>query len=287
MAAAATTLGRLGGAVVSVPDPDASAGFLETALGFEIRPLDGGLQVVCAGDYGESGQAALELRPGPETGLVELVFEVGAGYDLGALALRARAAGLAPEAAGEEVAFADATGIGLRCVRAAARAVAMPAADGLRPRRLGHVNLKAADPGAAARGWEEVMGLMLSEQIGEALYFLRIAREHHNVGLRPGPRGELHHLGFEVAGWHVYEPILDRLAALGHRVEYGPGRHTPGNNIFTYLLEPASGLRLELFADMGRIAAGAEHEPKRWEAGDRMTQTLNRWGPLPPESFLA
>lgn len=288
MAGEGETLGRLGGAVVTVPDPDASAGFLAGALGFEIRPLDGALQVVCAGDYGESGQAAIELRQGAETGLVELVFEVGDGYDLERLAARAAAAGLSAEAdGGAELAFTEVSGLRLRIARAASRAVAPPPDDPLRPRRLGHVNLRAADPAAAARCWEEVMGLMLSEQIGDGLYFLRIAREHHNVGLRPGERGDLHHIGFEVAGWNVYQPILDRLSALGQRVEYGPGRHTPGNNIFTYLLEPSSGLRLELFADMGQIAAGAEHQPRRWEAGDRMKQTLNRWGPLPPESFLA
>jgi catechol 2,3-dioxygenase-like lactoylglutathione lyase family enzyme len=284
---AATTLERLGSVVVAVPDPDASAAFLEAALGFEIRPLDDGLQVVCAGDYGDTGQAAIELRQAAESVLVELVFEVGDSYDLERLAARAAAAGLERQGdGGEELAFTEVSGLRLRCVRAGASAVAAPAPHPLRPRRLGHVSLKAPDPGAAARCWEEVMGMMLSEQIATALYFLRIAREHHNIGLRPGGRGELHHLGFEVAGWHLYEPIIDRISALGHRVEYGPGRHTPGNNIFTYLLEPSSGMRIELFADMGQIAAG-EHEPKRWEGGDRMTQTLNRWGPLPPESFLA
>ncbi|MFN8164230.1 MAG: VOC family protein [Solirubrobacterales bacterium] len=280
-------MGRLSGVVVSVPDPDATAGFLEEALGFEIRPLDGALVVVCAGDYGERGQAALELRQSAVGGLVELVFEAGGGYDFEALSRRARSAGLSPEEDDGGVAFTELSGIRLRCVPAVEREVSPPAHDPLRPRRLGHVNLKAPDPAAAARFWQEVMGMMLSEQIGPGLFFLRIAREHHNVGLRPGERGELHHLGFEVAGWHVYEPILDRLSSFGHRVEYGPGRHTPGNNIFTYLLEPSSGLRLELFADMGQITADSDHEPKRWEAGDRMSQTLNRWGPLPPESFLA
>ena len=32
--------------------------------------------------------------------------------------------------------------------------------------------------------------MRLSEQIGDGLYFLRIATEHHNVGLRPGESGE-------------------------------------------------------------------------------------------------
>lgn len=288
MAGGEATLGRLGGAAFTVPDPEATAGFLEGALGFEIRPVDGGLTAVCAGDYGEHGQAALELSSGAETALTELVFEVGPDYDFERLAERARAAGLQPrEVDAGGLAFVDPSGVPLRCAPGSSREVEPPAHESLRPRRLGHANLKAADPPAAARFWQEVMGMRLSEQIGDGLFFLRIGSEHHNVGLRPGEHGEAHHLGFEVAGWHVYEPILDRISAVGHRVEYGPGRHTPGNNIFTYLVEPTSGLRLELFADMGYIPAAEAHRPRRWEAGDRMTQTLNRWGPLPPESFLA
>jgi catechol 2,3-dioxygenase-like lactoylglutathione lyase family enzyme len=168
-----------------------------------------------------------------------------------------------------------------------AREDRLPAHDPLRPRRLGHVNLKAPDPPAAAAFYAEVLGLRLSEQIGEHLFFLRLATEHHNVGLRGGDRADLHHLGFEIQGWHVLQPILDRMAELGHTVEYGPGRHRPGNNLFTYLRDPSSGLRLELFADMAHIPDAAGHVPPRWEAGDRMTKTINRWGPTPPESFLA
>ncbi len=283
-----SALGRLGGVVFAVPDPDATAAFLEQALGFEIRPVAGDLGVLCDGDYGDRGQIAIELRPGAEAALIEIPFEVGANFDFERLAARVGDAGLSSETLEDGgVGLTDPTGIRLLCVPASSREVEMPSHDPLRPRRLGHVNLKAPDPPAAATFWQQVMGMMLSEQIGDALYFLRIAGEHHNLGLRPGQRGELHHMGFEVAGWHVYEPILDRMSALGHRVEYGPGRHTPGNNIFTYLIEPSSGLRLELFADMGQIADPTNHEPRRWEPGDRMTQTLNRWGPLPPESFLA
>jgi catechol 2,3-dioxygenase-like lactoylglutathione lyase family enzyme len=276
-------LRRLAGATIEVPDPAATAEFLRDVLRFEIRDGMEGPVAVCDGDYGGSHQAAIRLREGPALELGELIFEVAAGLD--ALPTRLEAAGIEPEVGAEGVSFADPSGVGIRCREP--EAVDRPAPEPLRPRRLGHVNLKATDARAAAAFWQETMGMRLSEQIGEGLFFLRINSEHHNLGIRPGERGTLHHMGFEVEGWHSYEPILDRLSALGHRVEYGPGRHTPGNNIFTYLLEPSSGLRIELFADMAQIVDAVDHEPARWEAGDRMKQTLNRWGPLPPESFLA
>ena len=285
MSEAAETFGlrRLAGATVEVPDPTATAEFLREALRFEIRDGAEGPVAVCDGDYGGVHQAAIRLREGPALELGELIFEVAGGLD--ALAGRLEAAGVAPSAGADGVSFTDPSGVGIRCREP--EAIDRPEPEPLRPRRLGHVNLKAADPGAAAAFWQETMGMRLSEQIGDGLFFLRINSEHHNLGIRPGERGTLHHMGFEVEGWHSYEPILDRLSGLGHRVEYGPGRHTPGNNIFTYLVEPSSGLRIELFADMAQIVDAVDHVPARWEAGARMKQTLNRWGPLPPESFLA
>jgi catechol 2,3-dioxygenase-like lactoylglutathione lyase family enzyme len=281
-------LGRLAGVSVAVPDPDATADFLSTGLAFAVEAgADGTWTVLCEGDYGERGQAAIVLQRGDADGvsLREVTFEVGPAYDWDALRARLAAANVVAAEQRDGVAFADPGGVPLAVV--AARDVTAPTYDALRPRRLGHLNLKAPDAPATAAFYADVLGLRLSEQIGEGLYFLRIATEHHNVGLRGGERGELHHLGFELSGWHLYQPLLDRLSEAGYTVEYGPGRHRPGNNLFTYVVDPSSGLRVELFADMAHIPDETSHVPRRWEAGDRMTKTINRWGPTPPPSFLA
>lgn len=279
------TLDRLAGIVVTVPDPDATVAFLGEGLGFATEQREDGWAVICAGDYGPGGQEAIRLVPGERTGLNAVIFDV-AGADRLA-ALRAGLDSLSVAVTDERdggIRFSDPAGNPLVC--ALARAVEMPEHRALRPRRLGHVNLKTPDPPATARFYQEALGLRLSEQIGDNLYFLRISSEHHNVGLRPGSHGDLHHCGFELSGWHEYQPLLDHLSEMGITVEYGPGRHRPGNNLFTYLCDPSSGLRIELFADMAHVTGDAYVAP-RWEAGDRMTKTVNRWGPLPPESFLA
>jgi len=286
VSAAAARLGRLAGVTIGVPDPDRTAEFLGAGLGFALQATGDGRLASCEGDYGAGGQAAVELRPHPVTELLRATFEVADSYDLEALSGRLAAAGIPYDTTpAGGLAFADPAGNPLACEPA--RAVAKPAFAALRPRRLGHVNLKTPDPPAAAAFYMDVLGLRLSEQIGDALFFLRIAAEHHNVGLRPGDAGALHHLGFEIAGWHAYQPLLDHLDALDVKVEYGPGRHGPGRNLFAYVCDPSSGLRVELFADMAQIADETDYEAVRWEAGDRMTKTINRWGPTPPASFLA
>lgn len=277
---------RLAGVRLGVPDPAATATFLADALGFACDERGAVVEVVCAGDYGPDGQVAIELAEHPQLELLRTRFAVGAGTELDAVAEVLSEAGVDHEKADRALLFADPAGNPLAVELAGAALAGAPPHHSLRPRRLGHLNLKAPDAPAAAAFYQDVLGMRLSEQIGDNLFFLRLASEHHNLGLRPGRRGELHHLGFEVDGWHVYQPILDHLAALDLPVEYGPGRHRPGNNIFAYVRDPHSGLRIELFADMGHIADEASHVPVRWDAGDRMTKTINRWGPTPPESFL-
>jgi catechol 2,3-dioxygenase-like lactoylglutathione lyase family enzyme len=279
-------LGRLGGVTVGVPDPEATARFLEEGLSFAIDRTGVTIVASCVGDYGPDGQAAIELTAASELALLEVTWEVPDAFDLAGLEERLRARQLEVLPRPDALAFTDPAGIPMVCAEASSRRRPAPAHDPLRPRRLGHLNLKAPDPGAAASFYCDELGLRLSEQIGDGLYFLRIATEHHNLGLRGGERGDLHHLGFEIEGWNVYQPILDRLAEMGVTVEYGPGRHRPGNNLFVYLRDPSSGLRLELFADMSHIPDSTAHVPRRWEATDRLSKTINRWGPVPPPSFL-
>ena len=104
----------------------------------------------CAGDYGPYGQRAIELREAATLDLVEVVWEVPDAYDLDALTRRLSGRGIEPVGRDGGVAFADVAGIPLACMRGVDRTEAEPPPQALRPRRLGHVNLKVPDPPAAA-----------------------------------------------------------------------------------------------------------------------------------------
>lgn len=268
-------------AVMGVPDPEATATFLSEGLHFDIRTEGTTLVAACGGEYGPHGQGAIELRPAPEMRVENIVFAVPTKFDLDHMAKA-----FSGQRTDSGVQLRDPSGLPVVIERQNGLEIEKPDVSAIRPRRLGHINAKSPNPWATVEFYRRAFGMALSERIGENFFFLRTHSEHHNVGLRRGDAGGLHHLGFEVAGWHAYQPILDHLDSVGYKAEYGPGKHRPGMSFFTYVRDPSSGLRIELFADMAHITSGHSTEPIVWEAGDRFTQTINIWGPLPPESFL-
>lgn len=268
--------------VVRVPDPSATAEFLSTGLHLDVRQHGDNLLAVCDGEYHAGrGQGAIELVAGPEFAVDRLVFAVPDELDITELESLPGASRVGDTS----VKLVDPGGVAVVFETRAALHVPVPDAAVLRPRRMGHVNLKSPRPTDSVAFFTQVIGLRLSEFIGEQLFWMRTDTEHHNVALRPGPHGSVHHLGFEVAGWHAYQPMMDHLDAQGYKIEYGPGRHRPGRSLFVYVCDPSSGLRIELFADMVHIL-DPNQEPVGWQPEDRLKTTLNTWGPTPPPSFL-
>jgi catechol 2,3-dioxygenase-like lactoylglutathione lyase family enzyme len=276
---------------VTVPSPAETAAFLESALDFERRSIDGVENLTTEGNYGlETPARMLTLLPGDSLGIAGVVFETGSEADLREVSTRLDAVGVRHRTVDEDargghgVGFATEAGLPIEC-----RLPARHFEDGLRPsdvrpRRLGHVNLKTPGPPAAAAFLSDTIGLRLTEQVGDALFFLRINSDHHNLALRPADAANVHHVAFEVPGWDSLRVACDHLAARGHQIEYGPGRHAPGHQLFVYLRDESSGLRLELFTDMAHIDDEDRFQPIKREV-DRM-RSVNVWGPTPPPSFL-
>lgn len=291
-----TRLIRLAGVEATVPDPAAAAGWLSEALGFATaKQPDGSYTAAVGGEYAMPvPDATLRLKRGTEVGCAvhRITVEAGRHHDLDRLAARLCEMGISttgldagPE--GDTGLLVTGKGIPDIAIRrtVAARSTHM-APSPIRPRRLGHVNLQVAEPAYLATVLTDGLGMLMSERIGDRFHFLRFGSEHHNVGIRKGPGPTAHHIAFEVPGWDSYRVICDHLASLGHTIEYGPGRHGPGRNMFVYVREPSSGLRLELFSDMAHIPDEDGYEPPRWNVEDR-PRTVNQWGPAPPQSFLA
>lgn len=148
--------------------------------------------------------------------------------------------------------------------------------------RLGHITFWSPEPLAAANWCCERLGFRVSERLSEEFIWLRCNRDHHTVAFAHGPRVGVHHVAFEVPGWLEMLRLCDHLREMGQPVEFGPGRHGPGNNLFIYFLDPW-GVRFEIFCDLRRI----DHEEGYVAPVHQIDpgKSANRWGPRPPASF--
>lgn len=274
---------RFAHAIFEVPDLDAAQQFLTDGLRFAHEQRRGVDWFIPRGEYNTPGQPAVGLVPGAMTALRRVTIDIEP-RSIHTLADALEHSGHSSHRDDEGLHTQDPAGTPL-LLRPPTRASWPQPTSQNSPRRLGHINFKLPNALAVADFWQELFGAKKSEQIGTEFVFLRFGSEHHNLGLREGDGPCIHHMGFQLPGWDAYREVCDHLVEVGHLVEYGPGRHGPGNNIFIYVREPTSGLRFELYTDMEHIHDETHYEPPTWQLSDR-PRTMNKWGPTPPDSFL-
>lgn len=154
----------------------------------------------------------------------------------------------------------------------------------LRPfaRKLGHVNLVSDEKPELERFILDVLGFRVSDRLGDVASWLRCDTDHHGIALaRAGEGTRLHHYAWELAGWSAMGHYADHVACSGKKFIWGPGRHGPGFNHFTYLVDP-DGAIVEAYCDLLRIDDEAAYQPIDWSNEPR---ALNLWGPSLPADW--
>ncbi|TCT06156.1 VOC family protein [Aquabacter spiritensis] len=153
-----------------------------------------------------------------------------------------------------------------------------PVAD--RPTKLAHVNLNARDNDTAFGFLREMLGFELSDQT-RMFRFLRCGPDHHSLVLGFSDNAHLNHIAFEMPDTESLMRGIGRLRDHGHAVEWGPGRHGPGHNVFAYFCGPEE-LPLEYTSEVAQIDDTYEirrPEEWRWPPG-----RLDHWGLTPGPS---
>jgi catechol 2,3-dioxygenase-like lactoylglutathione lyase family enzyme len=149
------------------------------------------------------------------------------------------------------------------------------------PRKLGHVNCLAKDVHAGARFYTEVLGMGLSDWLGDAGVWFHVNSDHHVMALVGMGYAHFHHLAFETVDIGKMRDMLDHLARHGRWVSWGPTRHGIAGNIATYVRIPEEECHVELYCDMEQLQD--DHVPRTYP-DDRYSS--NTWGPLPPRSYF-
>ena len=149
------------------------------------------------------------------------------------------------------------------------------------PRRLGHVNSLTGSLPANEAFYVDVLGMEVSDRLGDAGVWFHIDAEHHVMALVDIGYAHFHHLAFDVVDIGKMRDLLDHLARHGRWVAWGPTRHGIAGNIATYVRIVEEPCFVELYCDMELLAP--DHVPRVYP-DDRYSS--NTWGPLPPRSYF-
>jgi catechol-2,3-dioxygenase len=160
----------------------------------------------------------------------------------------------------------------------------------LRPTKLGHVAAytPALDPMQGF--YQDLLGFKWSDTVGDFFVFLRCNADHHAANFMASTKFQgMHHIAYEMRDPNHLIAMLDHLAKNDYRLHWGPGRHGPGHNLFTYHRDP-DGHVIELFTQIDVVHDEAKgyweprpwHEeypmyPKTWQVD---LATVNQWGPV-------
>jgi catechol 2,3-dioxygenase-like lactoylglutathione lyase family enzyme len=227
---------------------------------------------------------ALELIAG-EPGFDHVAYELAGSLDDAA----AHLAGLGvPHAVTDQIELADREDNAIHLLpyrEPASRLVPHARPAGLQPvghpRKLGHVNFLTARVNEQKDFYVDVLGMRLTDWLGDAGVWLHIGSDHHVMALVDKGYSHFHHLALDVVDIGQMRVALDHLGRHGRWLGWGPARHGVGGNIASYVRIVEEECFVELYCDMEQLAA--DHEPRVWP-DDRYSS--NTWGPLPPRSYF-
>ena len=106
-----------------------------------------------------------------------------------------------------------------------------------RPLRLAHAVLNSHDVEATRAFMEQVFDFSLSDRT-RIMAFMRCNSDHHSIALGDTDNDALNHIAFLMPGLESVMRGGGRMRDAGYGIEWGPGRHGPGDNAFNYFVGP-------------------------------------------------
>lgn len=147
------------------------------------------------------------------------------------------------------------------------------------PMRMSHVNLNCKDLQATSQFFQNVLGFALTDR-SKAMAFLRCNSDHHAVVLADSEVNGLNHVAFMMPDWESVMLGSGRVIDQGFPIGWGVGRHGPGNNVFSYFVDPF-GFVVEYTAEVLQVDDRyCAHGPEYWVWPPGRT---DHWGIAPPK----
>ena len=224
----------------------------------------------------------LSLRQAPQTALIRMVFDAADRQTVDAIHAQAVAHGLKTIEAPRALKSPHGDyGFGYKDPEGRNVAVLCGVADHSdtadspdRPRKISHINLNNSDPDATFACFRDVLGFRLTDTT-KKMRFISCGSDHHSVVLGFGGGTTLNHIAFEMPDLDSVMRGAGRMRDNGRGIEWGPGRHGPGQNVFCYFLGPEN-MPIEYTGEMQQIDESyrvGEPDDWKWPPG-----RLDHWG---------
>ncbi len=251
-----TNVCALIGAELGVPDLASAEKFYNELWGLEtVATGDGVCYLRATGPM----HHVLVLHQRPKSELVCINFEAPGRAAVDALCAKVKDAGqtvveepaaLSQPGGGYGFVFQEAEGRFMRIASDIARH-SDTADECDRPRKTSHLVLSCTDVAKASEFFAGVLGFKVADKT-ERMIFMRCNADHHSIALVYADHSALHHISYEMPSIDGVMRGAGRLKDGGIDIAWGVGRHGPGNNVFSYFIEP-SGSTIEYSAEIQQI----------------------------------
>ena len=150
-----------------------------------------------------------------------------------------------------------------------------------RPRKIAHINFNAIDVAGTNAFLIENLGFRLIDQSGPLSFLHCDNSDHSSVVVCGASKATINHIAFELPDLESVMRGAGRMRDAGYPIEWGPGRHGAGDNVFAYFAGPEE-IPLEYTSDVLQVDDSyVPHGPEYWKwPPGRMDQ----WGITAPHT---
>jgi catechol 2,3-dioxygenase-like lactoylglutathione lyase family enzyme len=230
----------------------------------------------------------LGLHGGAQPAVIRIVFDLVDRSSVDALQKRITAAGGKPGASAELSLAGGGYGFGCKDPDGRNLAFVCAAADHAdradqrdRPRKIVHVNLNARDFDGSLAFFINALGFRVIDD-NAPLWFLQCdSPDHCAIVLARTGLPTLNHIAFDMPDIDSVMRGMGRMKDNGYPIEWGPGRHGPGNNVFAYFCGPDE-VPLEYAAEVEQVDDSYPPRPSSyWKYAPGRS---DQWGITQPRS---
>ena len=230
----------------------------------------------------------LGLHYGSQPAVVRIVFDVADRSSVDALYRKISVAGAKPGAPAKLSTPGGGYGFGCKDPDGRNLAFVCETADHAdvadqpdHPRKIVHVNLNARDFDSSLAFFTTALGFRVIDD-NAPLWFLHCANtDHCSIVLAKTNLPTLNYVAFEVPDFDSVMRGMGRMKDNGYPIEWGPGRHGPGDNVFAYFCGPDE-VPLEYSAEVLQVDDSYEPRPSTyWKFAPGRS---DQWGITQPPS---